>query len=135
MPDSDPQNIRQAVAEFQPRRRPRFQNLLTCRDVVFELRDKGASSQAIAELLTRHGIKTSRTMVSEFLRSQSEPKAHRRRKPHLKMTTMPAQSAPAQTSVPPIRHPELSMTEPRPVRARGPHIAKVELLKPDQSHE
>jgi hypothetical protein len=56
MPGSDANLIREAAAQFQPRRRPRFQNLQPCRDVIVELREKGASCEAIAELLTRYGV-------------------------------------------------------------------------------
>jgi hypothetical protein len=131
MTDHDPQTIRQAVAEFQPRRRPRFQNLLPWRDVILELREKGASCQAVAELLTRHGVKTSRTMVNEFLLPLSERKVNRRRKPRLKPAPVPAPAPYSQSPIMPLRRSDLARIEPTPVKTRGPHIANVELLQPE----
>lgn len=135
MPDTDPKNIRQAVADFQPRRRPRFQNLLVWRDVILELRGKGASCEAVAELLTRHAVKTSRTMVGEFLHTLTQPKANGHRKPRLKPAASPAVQLPASQLAAPVRRPEPALTENPPVKARGPHIAKVELLKPHEQYD
>ena len=135
MPDTDPNNIRQAVADFQPRRRPRFQNLLLWRDVILELRGKGASCEAVAELLTRHGVKTSRTMVGEFLHTLAQPKTNGHRKPRLKPAARPAIQSPAPQLAAPIRRPEPAPIENLPVKTRGPHIAKVELLKPHEQYD
>lgn len=137
MPVTDPNLIRQAAAQFEPRRRPRFQNLQACRDVIIELREKGASCEAIAELLTRYGVKTSRTMVNEFVRTLSQSKGGRRRKLQLNPVTSPvapqssapsAFSSQARTLVP---EPSASA----PMKTRGPHIAKVELLKPGEQYD
>jgi len=129
MPSPDTNLIRQAVAQFEPRRRPRFQNLQPCRDVIVELREKGASCEAIAELLTRYGVKTSRTMVNEFVRTLSQPKGNRRRK---QPSNSPAlQTAPSIPPAPAMR-PDANSTVIEPVKPRGPRIAKVELLKPDE---
>ena len=137
MPGPDPHLLRQAAAEFQPRRQPRFQNLLPCREVILELRGKGASCEAIAELLTRYGVKTSRTMVNEFVRSSGQPKSGGRRKPRLNRAISVAQQPPAQPPVVPIRAaPSISApVESAPVKTRGPHIAKVELLKPGEHYD
>jgi len=129
MPVTDPNPIRQAVAEFQPHRRPRFQNLVAWQDVIIELREKGASCEAIAELLTRHGVKTSRTMVNEFVRKLFQPKGKRRRKPRLQSYTLPG-APPVQPFPTPVRHPETPPPESAPAKSRGPRIAKIELLKP-----
>jgi hypothetical protein len=48
----DPASVRQAVADFTPRRPQRFQDLYAAKDVIAELRQKRASYRAIAELLT-----------------------------------------------------------------------------------
>jgi hypothetical protein len=135
MPDADPKNIRQAVAEFQPHRRPRFQNLLVWNDVIVELRAKGASCEAIAELLTRHGVKTSRTMVNEFLLTLSQSKANRRLKLLLQPVTRPPKPAAVQPPVTPVRRQESSPVESVPEKPRGPHIAKVELLPPGEQYD
>jgi hypothetical protein len=124
---TDPNSIRQAAAEFQPCRRPRFQNLQPWREVVIELRFKGASCEAIAELLTRHGVKTSRTMVNEFVWTLPEPKMNRRRKPLLKPITAPAAISQVQPPIAPLPSPE---PPPTPVKSHGPRIAQVRMLKP-----
>jgi hypothetical protein len=130
MPGADPNPIRQAVAEFQPHRRPRFQNLLAWQDVIIELREKGASCEAIAELLTRHGVKTSRTMVNEFVRKLFQPKGSRRRKPRLQPVTPSAAPPPVQPFAASVRRPESSPPDGASSKSRGPRIAKIELLKP-----
>ena len=138
MPGTDANLIRQAAAQFQPRRRPRFQNLQPCREVIVELREKGASCEAIAELLTRYGVKTSRTMVNEFVHILCQPKEGRRRKALLKrgapvVTPLPSSALPASVikSMPTAPEPIPSA----PVKTRGPHIAKVELLKPGEQYD
>ena len=133
MPDADLKIIRQAVDEFQPRRRPRFQNLVAWREVILELRGKGASNEAVAALLTRHGVSTSRTMVGEFLLALSQPNKNRPSRRFLKTVTKPV--AFAQPPVTPIRRHELVPVENPPIKIRGPHIAKVELLKPEEQYE
>lgn len=137
MPVTDPNLIRQAAAQFQPRRRPRFGNLQPCREVIIELREKGASCEAIAELLNRYGVKTSRTMVNEFVRTLGRLKNGRRRKPYPNSTPPPTTPPPRlPSSISAVTAP----TGPEPnangaTRPRGPHIAKVELLKPDEQHD
>ena len=125
---TDSNSIRQAAAEFQPCRRPRFQNLQPWREVIIELRDKGASCEAIAGLLTRHGVKTSRTMVNEFVWTLPQPKMNRRRKPQLEPITAPAALSPVQPPVAPMPCPEPPPSVP--VKSHGPRIAQVRMLKP-----
>ena len=127
MPGADPNLIRQAVAQFQPRRRPRFQNLQACREVIIELREKGASCEAIAELLTRYGVKTSRTMVNEFVLTLRRPKGGRQRIPHSDSATRPAS--------PTLAIPNPVAADTGQAKTRGPHIAKVELLKPGEKYD
>ena len=137
MPGADANLIREAAAQFQPRRRPRFQNLQPCRDVIVELREKGASCEAIAELLTRYGVKTSRTMVNEFVHILFQPKAGRRSKSLLKPGTPVTAPPPAILPAAPIKTMPAT-PEPipsAPVKTRGPHIAKVELLKPGEQYD
>ncbi len=134
---TDPNLIRQAAAQFQPRRRPRFQNLQACQDVIIELREKGASCEAIAELLTRYGVKTSRTMVNEFVRTLCQSKGGRRRKLQLNpVTPLVAPQPRAPSAV--CRQAGTVFPEPSgsaPMKTRGPHIAKVELLKPGEQYD
>ena len=137
MPGTDPNLLRQAAAEFQPRRQPRFQNLLSCQEVILELRAKGASCEAIAELLTRYGVKTSRTMVNEFIWSLGQPKGSGRRKPRFNPITPTATPPPTQPPTASVRlAPSIpAPVESAPVKTRGPHIAKVELLKPGEHYD
>jgi hypothetical protein len=128
MSGTDQNLIREAIAQFQPRRRPRFQNLQPCREFIIELRGKGASCEAIAELLTRYGVKTSRTMVNEFVRELRQTKKSKRSRPESNPPSTPT----TRTALVSTHH-----EQPGPVpveigqaRARGPRIAKVELLKP-----
>jgi len=138
MPGSDANLIREAAAQFQPRRRPRFQNLQPCRDVIVELREKGASCEAIAELLTRYGVKTSRTMVNEFVQLLCQPKGSRRRKLLLKAKTpvvTPSSSAALPATVIKTMPAAPEPIPSAPIKTRGPHIAKVELLKPGEQYD
>jgi hypothetical protein len=66
MSSFDPASVRQAVAEFTPRRPQKFQDLLPAKDVIVELRQKRASYRAIAELLTQHCLPTSKTAIAAF---------------------------------------------------------------------
>ena len=125
MPVPDPNSIRRAVEQFQPRRRARFQSLIRWRDDILALRDKGASCEAIANLLTQHGVRTSRTLVNEFLLSLSETKV-RRRKRHLQslapaVTTTPKPPTAHQPAQPatPVRCMD---PETVPAGSRGPLI-------------
>ena len=138
MPGSDPNLIREAAAQFQPRRRPRFQNLQPCRDVIVELREKGASCEAIAELLTRYGVKTSRTMVNEFVHILCQPKGGRRRKSFLKLGTSVVTPTPSAALPAAVIKTMPATPEPissAPIKTRGPHIAKVELIKPGEQYD
>jgi hypothetical protein len=139
MPGADANLIREAAAQFQPRRRPRFQNLQPCRDVIVELREKGASCEAIAELLTRYGVKTSRTMVNEFVHILCQPKGGIRRKSLLKRGTPVVMPPPSSAALPSAVIKSTPATpEPiasAPIKTRGPHIAKVELLKPGEQYD
>ena len=143
MPDPDPKSIRQAVEQFQPRRRPRFQNLVPWLDEILALRTKGASCEAIAELLSQHGVQTSRTMVSEYLAALPEAKPGRRRKVRLPSGPFapPPQARPASAnpvlptpaSISPVRRPDAVAPENGPAESRGPRIAQVELLDPNET--
>ena len=62
----DPELAGKMVADYAPARPAKFQDLLPARNVIAELRQKGASYGAIAELLTRHNLTTSKTAVTVF---------------------------------------------------------------------
>lgn len=48
MASFDPASVRQAVAEFTPRRPEKFEELMPAKEVIVELRQKRASYRAIA---------------------------------------------------------------------------------------
>lgn len=119
----DPNTIRQAVAEFTPRRPQKFQDLLPAKDVIAELRQKRASYRAIADLLTKHCLPTSKTAVAVFCHEVLNEVVRPYRRPNRKRTTSPA--IPADPA---------SATEPNtalPTRTRGPRIAQVRMLTPE----
>src|SRR5438552_1576063 len=126
----DPASVRQAVAEFTPRSPARFQDLAPAREVIVELRRKHASYREIAELLTQHGLPTSRTTVTAFcheiLGDVNRPKrrAIRKRPPTSAPGNLEGQAPPAGVPQPPP-HPPLAgnppdgnQSETRPATAR-----------------
>ena len=139
MSSFDPASVRQAVAEFTPRRPQRFQELAPAKDVIAELRQKRASYRAIAELLTQHCLPISKTAVAAFCHEVLGEIVRPRRRPGRKriastsspivetvVTAAPATATEAGASVPPSDDPEVDQT--RPVRARGPRIAQVRMV-------
>jgi len=62
----DPTTVRKAVEEFTPRRPQKFQDLLPAKEVIAELRQKGASYRSIADLLTQHCLPISKTAIAVF---------------------------------------------------------------------
>lgn len=137
MPAVDPHLIRQAAAQFEPCRRPRYGNLQPCREVIIELREKGASCEAIAELLNRYGVKTSRTMVNEFVRILKQAKSPRRKKAHLPSAALsPAPVLHSSATVLlPIAPAKIETNANGVAKPRGPHIARVELMKQGEQHD
>ena len=139
MSSFDPASVRQAVAEFTPRRPQRFQDLAPAKDVIAELRQKRASYRAIAELLTQHCLPISKTAVAAFCHEVLGEIVRPRRRPGRKRvasstfpSTDPALNAEAATgtkagaSLPQSDDPEVDQT--RPVRPRGPRIAQVRMV-------
>src|SRR5882672_6850368 len=85
----DPNTVRQAVAEFTPRRPEKFQDLIPAKEVIAELRQKRASYRAIAELLTQHCLPTSKTAVAVFCHEVLGEIVRPRRRPGRKRTPVP----------------------------------------------
>ena len=137
MTSFDPASVRQAVAEFTPRRPEKFQDLIPAKDVIAELRQKRASYRAIAELLTQHCLPTSKTAVAVFCHEVLGEIVRPRRRPGRKRPVVPAVSSPeaAQqqpsntlpTAELPVNGSSEDSQQPRP---RGPRIAQVRMLKP-----
>ncbi len=136
MSSFDPDKIRNAVAEFTPRRPQKFQELFAAKDVVIELRKKRASYRSIADLLTRHCLPTCKTSVALF--------CHKILGEKVRPYKRPAPERPASSEMP-VREEASSATSPptetsppadanggetSPARTRGPRIAQVRMLKP-----
>lgn len=136
MTSFDPATVRQAVAEFTPRRPEKFQDLISAKEVIAELRQKRASYRAIAELLTQHCLPTSKTAVAVFCHEVLGEIVRPRRRPGRKRPSAPKVASPASTSelaidAPPPAEPTSGGNgEEVPLRNRGPRIAQVRMLKP-----
>jgi len=139
MSSFDPTTVRKAVEEFTPIRPQKFQDLFPAKDVIAELRQKRASYRAIADLLTKHCLPTSKTAIAVFCHEVLGEIVRPRRRPGRKRTSAVASSngepAPASPqpnepdSLPePIANPVGSGTPQKP--SRGPRIAQVRILKP-----
>ncbi len=140
MSSFDPATVRQAVAEFTPRRPQRFQELAPAKEVIVELRQKRASYRAIAELLTQHCLPTSKTAIAAFCHEILGEVTRPKRKPNRKRPfilagangngsheiTEPSPSA----AQPDPAAPDANETEIPTARTRGPRIAQVRMLKP-----
>ena len=104
-------------------------------EVIIELREK-ARPEAIAELLNRYGVKTSRTMVNEFVRILKQSKSTRQ-KAHLPSAAplpapVPHQPAPVSPPIAPVK---IETNTNGVAKPRGPHIARVELTKQGEQHD
>ena len=143
--------LRKAIREYQPDpSRIPFNNLKPFHDSILELRGKNVSYAAIAELLEQHGVKTSRARVAEYGRIVLEGGKSRKRRKRAKTTpaaNIPAtpQSAPDVTAKPaPATPPATAITsdvpsspqnESSPYHSRGPHIANVRMMNPEEAKE
>jgi hypothetical protein len=152
LPTLNLESLRKAVQEYQPDpNRVPFSNLKPLHGSIVELRRKNASYAAIAELLVQNGLKTSRARVAEYGRIVLDGgKSRKRRKrartePAANIPAMP-QSAPAvvakstlATPAPTARLPAGNGTPPpkenSPYNSRGPHIANVRMLSPEEAKE
>ncbi len=137
MASFNPASVRQAVAEFTPRRPEKFQDLIPAKEVIAELRQKRASYRAIAELLTQHCLPTSKTAVAVFCHEVLGEIVRPRRRPGRKRPVVPAVSSPdAVQPQPPDALPaaeppaNVSSEDSQQPRPRGPRIAQVRMLKP-----
>jgi hypothetical protein len=143
----DLEMLRKAVREYQPDpSRVPFSSLKLVHESIVELRQRNASYRVIAELLQQSGIKTSRARVAEYGRMVLDGgKSRKRRK---RTNSVPAVSSPVASQSVPVA---ATATTPAPAAttasntpfskvafpytSRGPHIAKVELLKPQEAKE
>ena len=137
MSSFDPTTVRKAVEEFTPSRPQKFQDLFPAKDVIAELRQKRASYRAIADLLTKHCLPTSKTAIATFCHQVLREIVRPRRRPGRKRTCVSSNGEPASAtpqpnepdSLPePIANPVGGGTPQKP--SRGPRIAQVRILKP-----
>ena len=149
-PTPDLESLRKAVQEFRPvPHRVPFNSLKLVHDSIVELRKRNLSYAAIAELLQQHGVKTSRARVAEYGRIVLEGGKKRKRRKRAKTApavNIPAtpQSAPAVAAKPaPATPPAAAITsnvppppkENSPYTSRGPHIANVRMMSPEEKAE
>jgi hypothetical protein len=149
-PTPDLESLRKAVQEFRPvPHRVPFTSLKLVHDSIVELRKQTVSYAAIADLLQQHGVKTSRARVAEYGRIVLEGGKKRKRRKRAKTTpvaNIPAtlQSAPAVAAKStPATLPAPAITsdvppppkESSPYHSRGPHIANVRMMKPEEAKE
>jgi hypothetical protein len=133
MSSFDPIIAHKAVTEFAPPRSERFRELSAAKDFITELRQKRASYRSIADLLTRHGLPIGKTAVAAFchvvLGETSRSNKHRVRKRPLISDSangqLPLPATPP--SVPPATG---NGGENPQTRVRGPRIAQIRMLKP-----
>src|ERR1700759_1651564 len=133
MASFDPTAVRQGAPEFTPLRPQKFQDLLPAKDVIAELRKRRASYRAIAELLTQHCLPTSKTAIAVFCHQILGEVVRPHRRPGRKRPPSPAepngrvimsvQSEPAKSNGGEAATPS----------SRGPRIAQVRMLKPENT--
>ena len=143
MPAFDPATVRKAVEEFTPRRPQKFQNLLPAKDVITELRQKRASYRSIADLLTQHCLPASKTAVAVFCHQVLGETVRPRKRPVRKRPPVPVSPNGEVTALESVSVSEIGTpAEPSTIpdnnhapktRTRGPRIAQVRLLKPQNA--
>jgi hypothetical protein len=139
----DPNLIRKVVTEFRPKRPPKFQELLVAKELITELRRKGASYESIAEVLAQHCLPISKSAIAMFCHQVLGESVRSRRRPGKRR--MPAVIPPSVEKKPSpktnaaIVQPEpatnVNANENSAAQSRGPHIAKVELLPPGEQYD
>jgi hypothetical protein len=142
-PTPDLEGLRKAVQEFQPNpRRVPFTNLKTVHDSIAKLREQQVSYSTIAELLHQHGVRTSRARVAEYGRIVLGGGKSRKRRKHAKtattvhistasQSTPAAEAKPLPATIPPSNVSPWTREDPAFV-TRGPRIAKIEMLSPEE---
>ena len=146
-PTPDLESLHKAVQEFRPNsHRVPFNNLKPFHDSIVELRGKKASYFIIAEILQQNGVKTSRARVAEYGRIVLDGGKSRKRRKRARtapVTNAPAspQNAPAVAAKPapatttPASNVPPPPTENSPYKSRGPHIANVRMMSPEEAKE
>ncbi len=147
MSTPDPSVIRKAAAEFQTKRPVRFEILQPWKDVIKELRSKCASCSTIAEFLNGYGIQTSKSAIANFCKEVLKEPGKRKQKgwrrkrqsaqskksksaSHNSFSPIPEVPRPNEKHVPIPHDADPLVASPR---KRGPRIAQVELLNPNET--
>jgi hypothetical protein len=138
--------FRHAASQYARTVKSRASRLLALKEDIAALRKRGVSYRAISELLTQCGITASDTCVMNFchrilMERRHKPFVARRAKSDAshsvgrkaapnatEKTALPATPATIVDALP-------APTEGAPVKIRGPHIAKVELLPPGEQYD
>jgi len=116
------------------------------KEEIAALRKRGVSYRAISELLTQSGISASDSCVFNFChrilkQRRRKPSAAPRAKPDANLNSNPKAASTATTKAALPATPATSVgalpapSESAPVKIRGPHIAKVELLPPGEQYD
>jgi hypothetical protein len=140
-PQSTPdlESLRKAVREFRsnPHRIP-FNSLKPVHDSIVELRKQNVSYAAIADLLIQHGVKTSRARVAEYGRIVLDGGKSRKRRKRARtapaVDAKPTPATPAPT-VAPAGNGTPPPKENSSYHSRGPHIANVRMMSPEEAKE
>ena len=127
----DPATVRQAVADFTPRRPQRFQDLIPAKEVIAELRQKRASYRAIAELLTKHCLPTSKTAIAGFCHHVLGEIVRPHRRQRRKRTAPAAPPQPTEVHPPDAPGADSDREQSPQPRVRGPRIAHVRMRTPE----
>jgi hypothetical protein len=138
--------FRHAASQYALTTKSRASRLLALKEDIAALRKRGVSYRAISELLTQCGIKASDTCVINFCHRtlkerRRKPSAARRAMPDAnfnptRKTTPNATAKAALPATPATTVGALPVpNQSAPVKIRGPHIAKVELLPPGEQYD
>jgi hypothetical protein len=142
------EGLHKAVQEFRPNpHRVPFNNLKPVHDSIAELHKQKVSYASIADLLIQHGVKTSRARVAEYGRIVLDGGKSRKRRKRMKpapaiVSPAAPQSAPAADVKPTLDTTALasnnvspSAKENSPYTSRGPRIANVKMMSPEEAAE
>ena len=138
--------FRHAASQYALTTKSRASRLLALKEDIAALRKRGVSYSAISELLTQSGIAASDTCVINFCHRilkerRRKPSATRRATPdaNLKSKRKTAPNATAKAALPATPTTTIAAlpvpNQSAPVKTRGPHIAKVELLPPGEQYD
>jgi len=138
--------FRHAASQYARTAKSRASRLLALKEDIAVLRKRGVSYRAISELLTQSGITASDTCVMSFchrilMEGRHKPFVTRRAKSHAShpAASKAAPNASEKAALPATPATIISAlpvpTGGAPVKIRGPHIAKVELLPPGEQYD